>query len=257
MEVLYEDDHSIAVFKPAGLLVTPDRFEPSSDTLTNRIWYYLWEKKGATDEVLAETRPRMVHRLDRDTSGVMIYAKTLAGQQELTEQFEKHRVLKTYLAIVDGRVEAKSAHIDFPIGHPPRVNHSTRGKMFIGTPSAKPAITNIKTLEAHELWSLVQAAPRTGRTHQVRLHMSAYGHSLIIDPLYGKRSSLSIRDLHIKRLEQSDRVLMDRLTLHAASIDFIKVTGTGKGTDRVRIESEPPRDFQRLLEFLRTECAAE
>ena len=257
LEVLYEDDHSLVVFKPAGLLVTPDRFEPSADTLTNRIWYYLWEKLGMTDEVLNESRPRMVHRLDRDTSGVMVYAKTIEGQRELTEQFEKHRVLKTYLAIVDGRITKSSDHIDYPIGHPPRVNHSTRGKMFIGTPSAKAAVTNIKTLEAHEMWSLVQASPRTGRTHQVRLHMSAYGHSLMVDPLYGKREALRISDLHIKRLEQSDEVLMNRLTLHAASIDFIKVTGTGRGTERVCIEAGPPEDFVRLLTFLQTECSAE
>ncbi len=251
--VLYEDEFVIAVDKPAGVLVTPDRFSPSADTLTNRVWFYLWQKAGGGDDRLAETRPLMVHRLDKETSGVILYAKNIEAQRELGKQFETHRVSKVYLAIVEGRVEERNGRIDFPIGPPPRQTHTTRGKMFIGTPEAKPAITDFKVIEAHDSWSLVEARPRTGRTHQIRLHFSAYGHPLLVDKLYGRRPILMMSDIH-PLLGKDDRLLIDRQPLHAASISILRVTGTGKSGERIEIQSPLPEDLSNLLELLRREA---
>jgi len=253
IEILYEDDAMAVAYKPAGVLITPNRFQPDEDTLTNRFWNYLWQKTGKDEKALYECRPRLVHRLDKDTSGAIIFAKTLEAQRLLTEQFEKGRIIKTYLAVCDGKIEKTSDRIEYSIGAPPKVTHATRGKMFIGTPYAQEAVTDIKVLEAREKWSLVEAKPRTGRTHQIRLHLSAYGHPLVVDPLYGKRDKFLQSDLTGHKLSGDDKVIIDRMPLHCVSLDFIAVNADRRTSARVRVEAPLAQDIETLLKFLRAD----
>jgi RluA family pseudouridine synthase len=169
--LVYEDDSLIVAEKPAFMLSIPDRFSPEKENLL---------------DLLRETREEVytVHRLDRETSGIILFAKTREAHRDLSLQFEKREVSKKYLALVDGAVMEEEGRIEQPIGE----SQSHPGKMEI-TKRGKPSLTLYKVLERFKGYTLVEADIQTGRTHQIRVHFAAIGHPLTVDSLYGQREA--------------------------------------------------------------------
>lgn len=237
LTILYEDEHVIVVDKPAGLVVHP---APGNwgGTLVNALLYHCGDQLRGIGGV---QRPGIVHRLDKETSGVMIAAKSDKASQSLTRQFADHTIERTYKAIVWGRPTPLVGIIDKPIGRHPH----NRTKMAVVSSSAgKQAKTHYKVIKTYaeksrSPASLVECKLETGRTHQVRVHMSQMGHALVGDPVYGGRRKLEIPDLGA----------FARQALHAASLVFEHPV-TFK---RLKYESEPPNDMQELISFLETQ----
>lgn len=229
LSVVYEDDDLVAVNKQPGLIVHPARGNKRG-TLLNALAWYFQKRGGSGLEALPgdqETRPGIVHRLDRDTSGIILLAKTELALWRLGRQFELRRVHKTYQALVHGLVEHDEDVIDMPIGKHPAVKekyavHRLTGKVLPAT--VKAAVTRYKVLRrlphAHVRggFSLVEMYPKTGRTHQLRVHMSYIGHPVVGDKLYGGgpiyRSQLEGRG------EVAEGPIITRQALHACRIEF-------------------------------------
>ena len=192
IEILYEDDDILVVDKPAGLSVHPGAGHPGG-TLVNALIYLRPTLKG----IGSSERPGIVHRLDLDTSGVMVIAKNLASHAHISEQFAQRSVNKIYLALVKGRLTQTEAIIDAPIGRDP----SNRQKMNVvdGGKSAKTRYKVLRSIGDHQL---LEVKLLTGRTHQIRVHLASIGHSIIGDSLYGKKSKTIDRQfLHSHLLE--------------------------------------------------------
>ena len=193
--VVYEDEQIIVVDKPAGLTVHPAPGHPDG-TLVNALLALVPELPG----IGGTQRPGIVHRLDKDTSGLIVVAKTDAAHQSLTRQLKERSVGKTYLALVTGLVKGDGS-VDAPIGRNPR-----RRKQMAVVESGRAALTEYRVRERFDgplgRFTLVEAHPVTGRTHQIRVHLTHVGHPLVGDPVYGKRSLLVPRHfLHAARLE--------------------------------------------------------
>ncbi|MDQ2090716.1 RluA family pseudouridine synthase [Marimonas arenosa] len=169
LDVLYEDHELIAVNKPAGLLSVPGKGEHLSDCLLTRV-------QAAFPTAL------LVHRLDRDTSGVMIFAATPHAQRHLGLQFEKRQVKKTYVARVHGRMAEKDGTIDLPL----IVDWPNRPRQIVCFDTGKEAVTDFKVLKTSDTESRVRLMPRTGRSHQLRVHLAAIGHPILGDPFYSQ-----------------------------------------------------------------------
>ena len=192
VEILYEDDAILVVDKPAGLAVHPGAGHPTG-TLVNALLYL----RPRLKDVGSSERPGIVHRLDLDTSGVMVIAKNLASHAHISEQFAQRSVNKIYLALVKGRLTQTEAIIDAPIGRDP----SNRQKMNVvdGGKSAKTRYKVLRSIGDHQL---LEVKLLTGRTHQIRVHLASIGHSIIGDSLYGKKSKTIDRQfLHSHLLE--------------------------------------------------------
>jgi tRNA pseudouridine32 synthase/23S rRNA pseudouridine746 synthase len=167
LEILHEDHQIIAVNKPSGLLSVPGRGEHLADCLLSRV-------QAAFPEAL------LVHRLDRDTSGVMVFAMTPHAQRSLSMQFEKRTTRKTYVARVWGRLEPKSGTVDLPL----IVDWPNRPRQMVDHENGKPAVTDWRVLKYGDKETRVRLFPKTGRSHQLRVHMLALGHVILGDPLY-------------------------------------------------------------------------
>ena len=234
LAVLYEDEHVLAVDKPSGLATEPDRWDETKPHLITSLL-----AQGGVG-----LRPRIVHRLDRETSGVMLVAKTLEAERWLREAFDTEgRIAKQYVALVDGEY-AGPATIDLPLG--PDAKKS--GRMWTD-PDGKPARTEIQVERRFRGFTLLSCRPLTGRTHQIRVHLAASGYPLTVDAMYGHRKALALSEIKAGYRKKPGRVetpLIERLTLHAASIEFPAVGGTGS----VRVEAPLPRDFERVLKQL-------
>ena len=169
LNILHEDHQIVVVDKPAGLLSVPGKGEHLSDCLLTRL-------QDAFPQTL------LVHRLDRDTSGVMVFALTPHAQRHLGLQFEKRQTKKTYMARVAGRVEPKSGTIDLPIG----VDWPNRPRQMIDHENGRNALTDWRVMKAGDTESRVHLMPKTGRSHQLRVHMLSLGHPILGDPLYAE-----------------------------------------------------------------------
>ncbi|MEC3860843.1 pseudouridine synthase [Mesobacterium sp. TK19101] len=167
IRVLYEDPALIAVEKPAGLLSVPGRGAHLADCLISRL-------------ALAFPQVLLVHRLDRDTSGVMVFALTPHAQREISMQFEKRATKKVYIARVAGRLTPKSGTVDLPL----IVDWPNRPRQMVDHAHGKPAVTDWHVLKASDDETRVRLLPKTGRSHQLRVHMLALGHPILGDPLY-------------------------------------------------------------------------
>jgi 23S rRNA pseudouridine1911/1915/1917 synthase len=230
LPVLYEDHDLIVVDKPAGMVVHPAAGHPSG-TLVNALLHHVADLSG----IGGERRPGIVHRLDRGTSGLMVAAKHDAAHEALARQFHDREVEKEYVALVWGDVRA-GRRIDAPIGRDP----SNRKKMSARARRSREAVTRIVRAERIKVLTLVQVVLQTGRTHQIRVHLSAIGHPVVGDALYG--------GVH-RRVPGDLRAVthLERPFLHAARLAF-KHPGDGRGME---FTSQLPADLQLVLDELR------
>lgn len=169
LEILYEDAHVIAVNKPAGLLSVPGRGEDLQDCLLSRL-------QSAFPDAL------LVHRLDRDTSGVMVFGLTPHAQRSLSKEFELRKAKKTYVARVWGQLRPKTGTVDLPL----IVDWPNRPRQMVDHDNGKPAVTDWKVVSEKPEETRVRLFPQTGRSHQLRVHMLAMGHPILGDPLYAE-----------------------------------------------------------------------
>ena len=191
LNIIYEDDDLLVVDKPAGLTVHPAPGHPSH-TLINAILSHFPHLADIGDSL----RPGVVHRLDKDTSGVMIVAKNSVAQANLAEQFKAHSVVKAYLVLVKGHLTPENGIIEAPIGRDPR----NRKRMAVVT-RGREARTEYQVVKYIGDYTLLEVRPETGRTHQIRVHLSAIGYPVVGDATYGVKSAhLSRQFMHASRL---------------------------------------------------------
>lgn len=232
LPILYQDHDVIVVDKPAGMVVHPAAGH-SSGTLVNALLHHVTDLSG----IGGEKRPGIVHRLDRGTSGLMVIAKNDAAHEELARQFHDREVEKEYVALVWGVVQA-GRRIDAPIGRDP----ANRKKMSARARRSREAVTRIvRTEHINPAVTLAEIAIYTGRTHQIRVHLSAIGHPIVGDPLYG--------GVH-RRVPGDVRAVtrLQRPFLHAAKLAF-KHPADGR---QMEFTSELPEDLQQVLDDLRS-----
>ena len=241
LDVLYEDDAVIVLDKPAGLVVHPAAGNPDR-TLVNALLHHCGDSLSGIGGV---RRPGIVHRLDKDTSGVMVAAKTDAAHQALSEQFARHTVDRAYLALARGAPTPPAGRVEGAIGRHPQ----NRKKMAVVGRGGKPAATGYRTLrryqggDGHAIASLIQCRLDTGRTHQVRVHMAHIGHPLVGDPLYGRPMRLA---KHVAGEVREALAAFGRQALHARELAFRHPT-SGQA---LQFASQPPHDIQRLIDLL-------
>ena len=237
LDILYEDDAILVVNKPAGLVVHPAAGNPDG-TLQNALLHY--------DPALAVVpRAGIVHRLDKDTSGLMVVARTLAAHHALVGQLQSRSVGREYLAVVVG-VMTGGGTVDQPIGRHP----VDRKRMAVVAQGGKPAVTHYRVVERFRGHTLLRVRLETGRTHQIRVHMAWLKHPLVGDPVYGGRvrlpagASASLRDMLLGFRRQA---------LHAERLSLLHpVSG-----ESMSWEAPPPADFQALVEALRADSVGE
>lgn len=246
LAVLFEDDHLVIIDKPSGMVVHPAKGHWEG-TLASALVH----RFGQLSTVGGAVRPGIVHRLDRDTSGVIAVAKTDAAHATLAEQFQNRTVGKEYLAIVAGRLDRDRDRIDRPIGPHP----SAREKMALRAdhPDSRPAETFYEVRQRFPGFALVSAHPKTGRTHQIRLHLAHVGAPVLCDRLYGGRARITVGELraitkskHLAADQPADTVLLDRQALHAHRLT-LSHPATG---ERLTATAPLPSDMRSVLTAL-------
>jgi 23S rRNA pseudouridine1911/1915/1917 synthase len=229
--IAYIDEVMLIAVKPAGIPVIPERH----DTL-----------KPSLQRILEHTYGRLwvVHRIDRDTSGLVCFARNEDAHKHINEQFSKHTVIKKYLAVVSGRLEGEHGEIDSPIAE-----HPVKLGVMVINPKGKTAHTSFVVLEQYRTAALLEVSIRTGRTHQIRVHFSSAGHPLLVDPIYGSQAAFylsSIKKKYKSNVEE-DRPTIARLTLHAAALSIVHpVSG-----ELVSVTAPLPHDMETLVKLLR------
>ena len=232
LTIAYEDEFLIVVDKPAGLVVHPAAGNLDG-TLVNALLHHC---RGQLSGIGGVARPGIVHRIDKDTSGLLVVAKTDAAHEGLAAQFADHSIERAYLAIVGGLPTPVSGTIRGAIA---RSSHDRKKMALVEDGRGKHAVTHYKLLERLDSAALVECQLETGRTHQVRVHMASIGHPLLGDPVYGRTPS-RLRPL-------LNQLHFHRQALHAAVLGFIHpVTGAA-----IRLESTLPADMAELLVELR------
>ncbi|MFA7636221.1 MAG: RluA family pseudouridine synthase [Monoglobales bacterium] len=198
LDIVYEDECMLIVNKPQGMVVHPAAGN-FSGTLVNALLYHYGENLSG---VGSESRPGILHRIDKDTSGLLLVAKTDEAHISLAAQIKAHRLTRKYIALVHGHFKEPEGTVDAPIGRSPK----DRKKMCINYDNGRDAITHYRVITEFEKYSLLELRLETGRTHQIRVHMASLGHPVACDPVYGvKKEQLSA----------------DGQLLHAAAIGFI------------------------------------
>lgn len=236
LDILFEDEALVVINKPAALAVHPAR-AGMGGTLANALLFHLKQVSKADT-----FRPGIVHRLDADTSGVIVCAKDESAHFKLAEQFEQRGVEKVYLAIVRGRLRDETGVIDKPIGR-----HPDHYEMQRVHPEGKPAVTEYEIAERFRKFTLLRLRPRTGRTHQLRVHLAAINHPIVSDRLYSNRPALTLSEILEQEPQPGEQPLIARQALHAQKLSFDHPR-TGQ---RLTFEAPLPEDFQRALAALR------
>jgi 23S rRNA pseudouridine1911/1915/1917 synthase len=232
IETVYEDEHFVAVNKPAGLLTIPDRFNETIPSLSKML-----EAKYS--------KIFIVHRLDRDTSGLILFAKDEKTHRYLSQLFEARNVEKYYLGIVLGTLSDKKGIIEVPVEE-----HPNKKGIMMPSRKGKPSITEYEEVEDFGSFSLVKFQIQTGRTHQIRVHMKYIGHPLACDELYGDGKPVLVssfkRKYKLSAHEEQERPILNRLALHSYQLIF--VDQDGKYHD---LKAEMPKDMRALVQQLR------
>lgn len=239
LEIVYEDEHLAVVNKPAGMVTHPG-IGNRSGTLVNAIMYHFKTLSRSEDDI----RPGIVHRLDKDTTGLLVVAKTDAAHEGLHEAIKNREIGRTYLALICGHMKEASGLIDLPLGRA----RTDRMLMRVTQLRSREARTEYKLLERYDSYDLLEVKLQTGRTHQIRVHFSHLGHPVFGDQAYGGREKWHkgqyAPDRPLSRLLLK---MMDRQSLHAQELKFTHPI-TGREVD---VKCPPPEDFQAILDKLR------
>ncbi|MEP7164809.1 MAG: RluA family pseudouridine synthase [Ferruginibacter sp.] len=231
LQVIFENDDFVAINKPAGLLTIPDR-EQSERSLKE----ILQDKYGAIFTV---------HRLDKDTSGLLIFAKNETAHKYFSKIFEERKVEKFYLGLVIGSPENKTGSIDAPITE--HLLH--KGTMTVHR-NGKPSLTTYEVIDANKNYSLVSFQLHTGRTHQIRVHAKHIGHPLACDPMYGDGKPVMLssvkKKFKLSKHDEAERPMVNRLALHSYKLNFDDVNGK-----RMELVAEMPKEFRALMQQLK------
>lgn len=252
--VLYEDEDVLVVDKPAGLAVEPERWARGEACLSGALLELSLVRAGVDRNAQATTeahasidfRPRLVHRIDKETSGIVLVAKNLECERRLREAFEAGTIKKSYLALVEGEYpleDGESDVLDLPIAPDRR----RTGRMQVSSKGGKESRTRVSVEQRFRGFTLMRCSPITGRTHQIRVHLSDVGFPLCVDGLYGRRDEFFLSEIktgYRAKKGRPESPLIDRLTLHAAEIEFPSEEGP------VHVEAELPRDYGRALKQL-------
>lgn len=219
LEIIFQDGFFAVINKPQGLVVHPGAGRTTNTLVNALLSKFPFPLPGSTD------RPGIVHRLDKDTSGLIIVAKNEVAMNNLSLQFQERKVQKVYLALVHGVVGPEEGRIEIPLGR-----HKEDPKKFAPRILGKEAVTEFKVLKRFFDYSLLELKPQTGRTHQIRVHLSFIGHPVVGDPVYGKPNPWGIKGQ----------------LLHAYSLDFLHpITG-----EKLHFEAPLPDNFQKVLNDL-------
>lgn len=235
LDIIYEDQSLVIVNKPSGLLTIPDRHDT---------------KKTNVQDILARRYDKIytVHRLDRETSGIICFARTAEAHAAMSQLFQERKVQKKYLAVVLGNIADDEGIIKTGLAPDPL----NPGRMKV-VRTGKLSVTTYKVLERFKMCCLVEAGIMTGRMHQIRVHFKSIGHPCYVDRLYGKNEAIYIRDIKLRNLsvskygDEQDIPLISRTSLHSHSLQFIHpVTG-----QEVIFEAPLPKDMKALVNQLR------
>jgi 23S rRNA pseudouridine1911/1915/1917 synthase len=234
LEIVFEDDHIIVIDKPAGLVVHPAA-GIHSGTLANALAYHFQQLSKA-----GSIRPGIVHRLDKDTSGLLVVAKTESDHENLADQFRAREVFKSYVALVYGVVKQQSGRIEQPIARDPR----NRTRMAI-VPGGRGALSLYKVRRSYNAFTLLDVELKTGRTHQIRVHLSWLKHPVVGDELYGGGRDNNVQDVQLRAQIRK----LKRQFLHAEQLGF-RHPHTG---EQMRFVAPLPAELAHLLEKLETQ----
>ena len=233
LDIVFEDDHLVIVNKPAGMVVHPAAGH-AEGTLVNALLHHC---QGSLSGIGGVARPGIVHRIDKDTSGLLVVAKSDAAHEGLAAQFAEHSVHRRYIAVCAGHLTPGDGTVDARIGR----SDANRKKMAVLKPGAsrgKHAVTHYKTLNRLASSSVIECRLETGRTHQVRVHCASIGHALLGDPIYG-RTPKPLKNLLVQ-------LRFARQALHAAELSFIHpISG-----QNLRFEAALPADMRELIDEL-------
>ncbi len=226
--IIAENDSLVVVNKPSGLLTIPDRFDAQLPSVKTRLQ-------------LQYGNIFVVHRIDRDTSGILLFAKNEDAHKYYSAAFEERTIVKKYLGLVHGSPLQSSGTINKPIAHHP----VQKGKMVVHR-SGKPSVTHYRVMQNFGLYSLVEWQIETGRTHQIRVHMQDLGHPIVCDELYGTPEPIFLsrikRKFKLSKNEEAERPMLNRLALHAFSLDF-----TSQENRQIHLEAPLFKDMQATL----------
>ena len=252
LDIIYEDEHLMVLNKSPDMVVHPARGH-ASGTLVNALTFHC----NKLSSINGPLRPGIVHRLDRDTSGIIIAIKDEKVHKHIALQFEKREILKEYLAVVKGEIELDSDKIDFPIGRHKRF----RKKMAIRHDTGKNAVSLFEVMERFCGYTLVKITPETGRTHQIRVHMKTIGHPIVADSEYNNTGTCYLEDLmrpnsntemhNLAKVQElcnnTDQLIINRQALHAYKIKFLHPVFN----KTMEFTAEIPEDMLNLITILR------
>ncbi len=231
--IIWEDEHLLVLNKAAGILSIPDRYDPEKpnlQSLLNRHYDQIWT----------------VHRIDKDTSGLLCFAKTEAAHSSLSQQFAAHETKKIYLAITNGQLIKDEGIIEFKLAQ----NPMKKGRVVVAA-KGKSAITTYRVAEKFATHSLLEVQIKTGRTHQIRVHLQAIGHPLLADPFYSPKPHFLLSSVKKKRYQKNkyaqERPLLSRTALHAFQLG-LKHPETG---EQLNFEAPLPKDMKAVVNQLR------
>lgn len=232
LDIIFENEKFIGVNKPSGLLTIPDRH----NELLNSLYKTLQ---------LRYEKIFIVHRLDKETSGLILFAKDEATHKFLSQLFEQRNVEKYYQAIVTGTLQDKQGIIDEPITE----HHVHKGMMAVNK-KGKPSVTEYEVLEEYGIYSLVQFKIQTGRTHQIRVHMKYIGHPIACDEMYGDAKPILLssfkKKFKLSKHDEEERPLLSRLALHSYQLKF-----KDQDKNEFDLKAELPKDMRALLQQLK------
>lgn len=243
LDIIYEDEHFIILNKQANLVVHPARGNRGG-TLVNALVHYA----SSLSTINGEFRPGIVHRLDRNTTGIMVVAKTDTAHWRIAHQFENRQTRKRYLALVHGTMDLDADVIDVPLGPHPRV----REKYAVRPESGKHASTTYYVEKQYRGYALLRLEPKTGRTHQLRVHLSSIKHPVVADTMYGGKTMTLEQLANGTAIEEdwnglgSDDIVLDRQALHAWELEFCHpISG-----EQLHFEAPLTADMKRLIKML-------